>query len=334
MWHHRTTTRRARQGQPLDDQSGTIGGIVTKQSPLYIALGAVVLLAGSTGYFAWRFTETRAELLATTDNLSMQLSGERIENQRSLDEASAEREELQKQIEDLMETVESLRDDRDRLKDDLDEVEDQVGDALKTVGVLDKLAKTDPELLQKYSKVYFLNEHYQPAKLTKLDGAYVYDERKEAYLHAQVVSHFEDMVDDARDEGIDLYVVSAFRSFETQSGLKDAYTVTYGSGANTFSADQGYSEHQLGTAVDFTTKGLNGGLEGFENTPAYEWLLDNAYRYGFTLSYPPGNAYYIFEPWHWRFVGEDLARELHKQGKHFYDLDQRTIDEYLISIFD
>jgi D-alanyl-D-alanine carboxypeptidase len=111
--------------------------------------------------------------------------------------------------------------------------------------------------------------------------------------------------------------------------------VTYGSGANAFSADQGYSEHQLGTTFDFTTEGIGGGLvTSFENTPAFAWLKDNAHKYGFTLSYPKDNAYYVYEPWHWRFVGEDLAEDLHEAGKTFYDWDQREIDKYLIKIFD
>ena len=167
-----------------------------------------------------------------------------------------------------------------------------------------------------------------------LETRYAYDETKEFYLAKEVVSFFEDMIENAKEDGVDLWVVSAYRSFETQTDLKSAYTVTYGSGANAFSADQGYSEHQLGTTIDFTTKDLGGGLSGFQNTPAYTWLTEKAHKYGFTLSYPPNNAYYIFEPWHWRFVGTELARDLHDDDKYFYDLDQRTLDEYLISIFD
>src|SRR5690606_38397067 len=98
---------------------------------------------------------------------------------------------------------------------------------------------------------------------------------------------------------------------------------------------QGYSEHQLGTTIDFTTEGLGGGLvTSFENTPAFAWLADNAHKFGFTLSYPKGNAYYMYEPWHWRFVGEDLAEDLHEDDAYFYDWDQRKIDTYLIKIFD
>ena len=129
-------------------------------------------------------------------------------------------------------------------------------------------------------------------------------------------------------------MVSAYRSFQYQAQLKGQYLVTYGTGANTFSADQGFSEHQLGTAVDFTAPGLGGGLDGFGETEAYEWLTENAHKYGFILSYPPNNQFYVFEPWHWRFVGEDLAKDLHDDNAYFYDWDQREIDEYLISIFD
>ena len=75
-------------------------------------------------------------------------------------------------------------------------------------------------------------------------------------------------------------------------------------------------------------------MSGFDTTEAYTWLQKNAYKYGFVLSYPKDNGFYIFEPWHWRFVGQKLAGDLHDDGKFFYDLDQRDIDKYLISLFD
>ena len=109
--------------------------------------------------------------------------------------------------------------------------------------------------------------------------------------------------------------------------------VTYGSGANQFSADQGFSEHQLGTTIDFTTPELGANFDNFKSSSAYDWLLSNAYKYGFVISYPEGNNYYQFEPWHWRFVGKGLAKRLYEDGEYFYDLDQRTIDSYLINIF-
>ena len=229
---------------------------------------------------------------------------------------------------------EELREALDREQDKLRDLGEEVEDLTDTLGDLEKLNELDKELLQKYSKVSFLNEHYVPSRLVDIDEDYLYDESQEMQIHREVEPFLEDMIEDADDDDIKLFIRSAYRSFGTQAILKQGYTVSYGSGANAFSADQGYSEHQLGTTVDFTTTGLNGGLNGFGNTPAYEWLLDNAHKYGFTLSYPEGNAYYIFEPWHWRFVGRDLARDLHRREKHFYDLDQRDINEYLLEIFD
>lgn len=236
---------------------------------------------------------------------------------------------LDMHAEENADLAQKLRDEKNRN----DEFADQISTIAGTVGTLEKLSKTDEELLQKYSKVYFLNEHYVPQELTAIAPEYLYDEQNAQQIHARVYPYLRNMIQDALQDSINLYVKSAYRSFSTQSTLKSNYTVTYGSGANQFSADQGYSEHQLGTTVDFTTTGINGGLDGFNNTAAYEWLTQNAYKYGFVLSYPEHNTYYEFEPWHWRFVGVDLANKLHKDGESFYDLDQRTIDTYLINIF-
>ena len=215
-----------------------------------------------------------------------------------------------------------------------DDFEAQIKKISGTVGKLDKLSKIDPKLLQKYSKVYFLNEHYVPEKVCSVPKEFLTrpDDVPE-YVDAKMLPFLLDMLQDALDDGIELLVLSAYRSFDEQADLKSAYTVQYGSGANTFSADQGYSEHQLGTTVDFTTRAL-GGLTGFEQTEAFAWLQKYAHRYGFILSYPENNGYYIYEPWHWRFVGEKLADDLHDDEQYFYDLDQRTIDTYLINIFD
>lgn len=210
-----------------------------------------------------------------------------------------------------------------------------LNDISSTVGTLEKLSKTDKELLQKYSKVYFLNENYVPLRLETIEQKYLYDESKTLQFHELAMSFLTRMLNDSINANSTIKVISAYRSFGTQGILKSSYTFTYGSGANTFSSDQGYSEHQLGTAVDLGTPYPDTYLTvGFEKTQAFNWLKDNAYRYGFILSYPKGNTYYQYEPWHWRFVGEKLATYLHRQNKNFYDLDQRTIDSYMVSIFD
>lgn len=203
-----------------------------------------------------------------------------------------------------------------------------------TVGTLEKLSETDPELLKKYSKVYFLNEHYVPVSLSEIGTDYRFKTSTNYQINSEVLAYLEKLIEAGNADGFSVRAQSAYRSYSTQAVLKGNYTVTYGAGANKFSADQGYSEHQLGTTVDFTTVKTEGALSGFDKTPEYTWLLENAYKFGFVISYPSGNSYYKFEPWHWRFVGVELATKLHEDGKHFYDVDQRFIDSYLIKLFD
>lgn len=243
--------------------------------------------------------------------------------------------------ESIAETHSALSDELSReqenaaaLRRQLGSVEGAVGTISGAVDTLEKLSETDPELLQKYSKVYFLNENYTPERLAAIDKRYLYSESRPESFNAEAWPRLKRLLDDAGESGVTVYVRSAYRSFDEQAALKNAYTVVYGSGANTFSADQGYSEHQLGTAVDLITSGLGGQLDGFDGTPAYRWLLNNAYRYGFVLSYPEENRFYVFEPWHWRYVGVKLAGDLRASGKHFYDMEQRAIDAYLVDLFD
>jgi len=243
---------------------------------------------------------------------------------------------LQQNIQETENELSSaLNEERANRNEQLNNVEQKVGNVSGTVNNLQKLSEIDKELLQKYSKVFFLNEHYAPSRVTELPDKYEYYEYKHTKVHEKVWPYLQDMLNTAKRDGVDLFVFSGFRSFEEQSALKEQYKVTYGEGtANQFSADQGYSEHQLGTTVDLITTGINGTLDGFDNTNAYEWLEDNAHRYGFVLTYPPDNQYYVFEPWHWRFVGVKLATDLHNANAYFYDWDQRKIDQYLINIFE
>lgn len=235
---------------------------------------------------------------------------------------------LEEQNQDLMLILENERAKSGTLLDQFSTIKSSVGD-------LEKLAKTDPQLLQKYSKVYFLNENYIPIKLTNIIEDYLFNKNTPLQIHGSVAPYLKKLLEASRDDDLDLKIISAYRSFGTQATLKSSYKTTYGTTkANQFSADQGYSEHQLGTTLDFTTASVGSTFAGFDKTPEYAWLLQNAYRYGFVLSYPSNNKYYQFEPWHWRFVGIELAERLHDEEKYFYDLDQRQINEYLGSIFD
>ncbi len=292
--------------------------------PRFILLaGAGALLISLLGFFAYR-----------TLTLSEELSAARAELARHGAEASGTIQSLEARIasttKDAAGLTAALSQERKRSGD----LEDHADDLADTVKELEKTLETDPELLAKYSKVYFLNENYAPSSLAAIDAAYGFEKERTYEVHADVKRYLEDLLKDAKDDGHELKVASAYRSFTTQAALKSGYRVRYGSGANAFSADQGYSEHQLGTTVDLSTDAVGGSFAGFDRTDAYDWLAKNAWRYGFILSYPKGNSYYQYEPWHWRFVGKSLAERLHEDGNDFYDLDQRAIDAYLGELFD
>ncbi len=312
--------------------------MVPKRYFIPIALG-VCVIAG--GFFLFKTislgvenTGLKGEITKLQEEREL-LKAQNASTTAELDIASSTVATLAEELSLTSDELDDLQDDYRREKNRNEELEDQIKEISGTVSDLDKLSKTDKELLQKYSKVYFLNEHYIPEKLSDIEKKYLYNENLPKTMHAKVEPYLSDMIDDALEDGVKIWIVSAYRSFAEQAYLKGSYTVTYGSGANAFSADQGYSEHQLGTTFDFTTEGMGGGLlTTFESTAAFEWLQKNAHKYGFTLSYPKNNAYYQYEPWHWRFVGENLAEDLHEDNAYFYDWDQRKIDAYLINIFD
>lgn len=212
--------------------------------------------------------------------------------------------------------------------------EQQVSIIGKTITEIQKIQNTDAELLKKYSKVYFLNENYKPAALTTVPSDELVEQKKIIEIHAKVAPFLKQMIAAANATNTPIRIISGFRSFDDQKALKTTYRVTYGAGANKFSADQGYSEHQLGTTVDVSTEKLGLAYTQFADTKAYQWMLNHAYEFGFILSYPKGNASYQYEPWHWRFVGIALATELHNKDMHFYDMEQRTIDTYIGKLFD
>ena len=241
--------------------------------------------------------------------------------------------ELERQVADLTANTETLQNALAEERARNEDLTDDVRGLKNTVRKLDKIVTTEPELLQKYSKVYFLNENYAPADTKAIPEKYIFGPKDES-IDSRVFPFLEELLEDAEDDNVEILVASGYRSFGTQAVLKSNYTVRYGSGANAFSADQGYSEHQLGTTVDFTTTALGSSFNSFGQTEAFAWLEDNAYKYGFILSYPAGNSFYQYEPWHWRFVGRDLARALHRDDKNFYDLDQREIDANLGEIFE
>lgn len=137
-------------------------------------------------------------------------------------------------------------------------------------------------------------------------------------LRREAAYNLSRMTADARSDGVYMTVASAYRSYWQQARTYAYWESIYGPGAGGISAPPGASQHQLGTAVDFTNATAGYGLNrSFANSRAYGWLLNNAHRYGFVLSYPPGGYYetgYYFEPWHWRYVGPQNAKNIVNSG--------------------
>lgn len=305
---------------------------------VFLAIIVAVIISGLLGYAYIRIFRLSSKM----DRLASEIASTTAafsEKTNSLASAIQALNQKTLNLSDILYTTEqniqSVRESIKSMQLQFGGVEKTIGQITGAVTTLEKLSKTDPELLQKYSKIFFLNEHYVPERLVEIDKEYLYSEKRPESIHLLVWPRLKDLLDSAKKDGIALHIKSAYRSFSEQKSIKSAYTVVYGAGrTNQFSAEQGYSEHQLGTTADFITTGLGGVLSGFENTQAYIWLQNNAHKYGFILSYPEGNKYYIFEPWHWRYVGRALANHLKIENKNFYDLEQREIDAYLANIFD
>jgi len=121
-------------------------------------------------------------------------------------------------------------------------------------------------------------------------------------LTPQTARKWADMVDAATFDGVTLLIVSGFRGFEYQARLirKKLNAGQVVSDILRVNAAPGFSEHHTGRAVDIATPGSRPLTEEFEDSDAFRWLVENAARFGFSMSYPRENPFgFIYEPWHW-----------------------------------
>ncbi|MEM1255713.1 MAG: M15 family metallopeptidase [Cyanobacteria bacterium P01_H01_bin.21] len=141
-------------------------------------------------------------------------------------------------------------------------------------------------------------------------------------LKPEVAQKVETMIQEANAAGIRLDAISGFRSLEDQRYLFFDLKAERGQTPETraeVSAPPGYSEHHTGYAVDFVDLSQPATeLEtSFEQTPAFRWLEENAAYYGFELSFPKDNNQNVaYEPWHWRYVGNQESLELFYQDRN------------------
>lgn len=180
------------------------------------------------------------------------------------------------------------------------------------------------------NKEFSLPRDYVPADLTEPNILFPFeyaDEKK--LLRKEAASAIEALFEAAANEGLRLYGISGYRSYDRQKSIYDTNVATRGEEeTNRYSAMPGHSEHQTGLAMDVSTPSIDFHLDsGFAATPEGKWLADNAHRYGFIVRYPKDKADitgYSYEPWHIRYVGIPLATKLYNENL--------TLEEYTDSM--
>lgn len=152
-----------------------------------------------------------------------------------------------------------------------------------------------------------LRYNYVPADLISLNAYGVPVLEGDPLMRREAAVHLKALVAAAAADNEELVVASAYRSYADQQASYGKWTDFYGQGAGGMSARPGYSQHQLGTAVDFTNAEAGYKLwQPFGETNASAWLKNNAPKYGYVLSYPEGKYQetgYHWEPWHYRYIG-------------------------------
>ena len=169
------------------------------------------------------------------------------------------------------------------------------------------------------NKTYSLPSNFAPNNLVTINGYIkIVDYVKDA---------FTSLVSDAKALGLNIYASSGYRSYNDQKYIYNSYVARDGvANADTYSARAGYSEHQTGLAIDVNTVDMT-----FDGTAESNWLRDNCYKYGFVLRYLKGKENitgYMYEPWHIRYMGKDMANKLYNNGswitlEEYYGIDSK-----------
>jgi len=180
--------------------------------------------------------------------------------------------------------------------------------------------KKDDSLWRIASRLRPLGDQgYRPAVEFAKVASWSEKSHDERSVRPELQLPLQDMFVAAKTSGHDLMIGSGFRSAQLQATYYNNFVSTRGQDyADKVSARPGTSEHQLGLAVDLSYVDRRCYLSScFADTPAGKWLAENAHEYGFILRYPKNKTDmtgYQFEPWHFRFVGKDLASALYQSG--------------------
>ncbi|MBQ8132214.1 MAG: M15 family metallopeptidase [Bacilli bacterium] len=177
-------------------------------------------------------------------------------------------------------------------------------------------------LVNKYN---YLTRDYVPNNLESLPLSYA---RSGMKLVSVAKDAYVKMAKAAEKEKMKLVATSSYRDYEYQETIYNRYVKSDGKeAADTYSGRPGFSEHQTGLAIDlYNGKKL---YTEFESTKEFSWMQDNAYKYGFILRFPKDKENitgYEYESWHYRYVGEDIAKYIHD--------NDITFEEYYVKFLD
>ncbi|MBE3570896.1 MAG: M15 family metallopeptidase [Bacillales bacterium] len=193
---------------------------------------------------------------------------------------------------------------------------------------------TNPEnVLVLVNKEYNLPGGYAPKDLIRPAVRFSFGDEKieKSLMRKEAAKALEKMFAAAAKDGVYLYAVSGYRSYNRQVAVFNNEMANSGKEkANQAVATPGQSEHQTGLAMDISGKSVRFLLtESFENTKEGQWLAKHAYEYGYILRYPKGKEEitgYKYEPWHFRYVGVDAAKKIYENGwtlEEFYRNDEK-----------
>ncbi len=180
---------------------------------------------------------------------------------------------------------------------------------VKNASVDDQLKVIDGILIA--NRQYYMPENFDPG------------------IRTELMIQFERMKDDMDAEGMIIDIGSGYRTYDYQLGVIERNTERYGEEDTLRSvAPAGHSEHQTGLAIDIINDQPETNIaNSFKDTEEGIWLAENSYRYGFILRYPEGKedvTGYVYEPWHFRYVGEEMASRIFESGltlEEFFGLD-------------
>lgn len=175
------------------------------------------------------------------------------------------------------------------------------------------------------NKYLYLGSDYVPENLENIPTEYA---RSGMKLVSIAKEKFVEMAKQAKADGYPIYAMSSYRSYEYQVNLYNRYAASDGvEAADTYSARAGFSEHQTGLCADIYDGSI--AYTSFEKSKSFNWMQENAHKYGFILRFPKGKEHitgYQYESWHYRYVGEKIATYIHENNITFEEYYARFIE--------